>query len=70
MVFQPSKLGLQNTSTTPLQKSKTPPKEYPDNDTKLSDGEASVILELWGMQSIPLIAIPPRSTLAWSGSTW
>ena len=27
--------------------------EYPGHDTKLSDGEASLNLELWGMQSTP-----------------
>ena len=39
-------------------------------DTKQSDGKAPVMLELWGMQEYPFIAIVPRSTLAWSGSTW
>ena len=39
-------------------------------DTKQSDNEAPVILELWGMAEYPLIAIAPWSTLAQSGSTW
>ena len=36
---------------------------------KLSDGEASIILELWGMWSTTAFDITPRSTLTWSGST-
>ena len=44
---------------------KTPPKKKcPGYDTKQSDGKVRVILEY------PFIAIAPRSTLAWSGSTW
>ena len=39
-------------------------------DTKQSDGEASIMLELWGMQSTLFIAIVPRFTLAQIGSTW
>ena len=38
----------------------------PGYGIKQSNGEAPVMLELWGMQSI---AITPRSTLTWSGST-
>ena len=34
-------------------------------DTKQSDGEAPVILELWGMQSTPLLSSIPGSL--WSG---
>ena len=45
------------------------PSECPRYDTKKTDGEALVMLELWGIQSIPFIAITPRSTLAWSSST-
>ena len=37
--------------------------------TKQSDGEAPVMLELWGMKSAPFVAITPRFTLARSGST-
>ena len=44
--------------------------ECPRYDTKQSDGEVPVMLELWGMQSTPFIAITPRSTLAQSGSSW
>ena len=46
------------------------PNESPEYDTKQSDGEASVMLELWGMFEYPFIAIAPGSSLAWSGSTW
>ena len=41
----------------PLQGSKTPPNKCPGYDTKQSDGEASIMLELLGMQSTPFIAI-------------
>ena len=33
--------------------------ERPIYDTKQSDGEASVILELWGMRSTPLLPTLP-----------
>ena len=39
------------------------PNEFPKYDTKQSDGEAPVILELWGMCSIP-------SLLSLPGSLW
>ena len=47
-----------------------PPKKYPGYDTKQSDGEVPVRLELWGMPEYPFIVIAPRSTLARSGNTW
>ena len=53
-IKQPSQLGLQNTLTTSLQKGKT----SPGYDTKQYDGEAPIILKLWGMQSdssLPLL---------------
>ena len=44
---QPSRLGLQNTQTASLQKGKTPPpNECPEYDTKQSDDEAPIMLEL------------------------
>ena len=43
--------------------------EYRGYDTKQSDGEAPVMLEIWGIQCTPFIAIIPRSTLAWSSSS-
>ena len=33
--------------------------EYPEYDTKQSDGEASVMLKLWGMQSAPSLPSLP-----------
>ena len=36
----------------------------PGYDTKYSDSEASVMLELWGMQSIP--SLPLLAVLLWS----
>ena len=47
-------LELLNTLTASLQRDKTP--EY---YTKQSDGEASVMLELWEMQSTPLLPSLP-----------
>ena len=36
-----------------------PPNECPGYDTKQSDGEVLVMLELWGMRSIPLLPSLP-----------
>ena len=45
------------------------PNECPVYDTKQSDGEVPVMLELWGMLSTP--SLPSISSpLAQSGSTW
>ena len=38
---------------------KTPPIGRPEYDIKQSDGEAPVMLELWGMQSIPSLPLLP-----------
>ena len=54
-------VGLYNTPTASLQRGKTSSNEYPGYDTKQSDGEAPVMLELWGMQntpSLPLLPVP------------
>ena len=51
---------------------KTPPNQCPTYNTKQSDGEVLVMLELWGMRntlSLPLL-LGPRSTLAQYGNTW
>ena len=40
-----------------------PPNECPDYDTKQSDGEVPVMLELWGMQSTPLLPLLPGPLL-------
>ena len=53
--------------STSLQRGKIPRNECPAYDTKKSDGEVPVILELW---EYPFIAIAPRSTVTLSGSTW
>ena len=41
------------------------PNECPRYDTKQSDGEAQVMLELWGMQSTP--SLPSLPGLLWFG---
>ena len=60
----PSRLWVLNTPTAFLQKSKTPNKCL-GYDTKQSHGEATVILELWGMQSTP--SFPSLSGPFWPG---
>ena len=44
--------------------------ECPGYDNKQSDGEAPVMLCLWGHVEYPFIAIAPRSTLAGGVRTW
>ena len=61
----PSLLRLQNTPTAYLQKGKTSPNECPGYDPKHSDRRAPVMLELWGMQSTPLL--PSFPGLLWAG---
>ena len=47
-------LEWQNTPITSLQSGKTSPlNKSPGHDTKQSDGEAPVVLELWEMQNTP-----------------
>ena len=55
----PCQLGLLNTLTVSLQWDKTLPNVYPGHDTKQSDGEVPVMLELWGMQRIPSLPLLP-----------
>ena len=43
----------------------TPIDECPGYDTKQSDGELPVILELWGMRSTP--SLPSLPGLLWPG---
>ena len=52
-----SQLGLQNTLTSFMQ-SGNPPKKCPGYNTKQSDGEGPVILELWRLCS-PLLPLLP-----------
>ena len=62
--------GLLNTLTASLQSGKTPPpNKCPGYDTKQSDGEASVILELWRMRSTPSLPLLPGSLLPWLVAT-
>ena len=56
----PSRLGLQNTPTASLQRGNTLPTSVVD----------MTLNKLMGNAKYPFIAIVPRSTLAWSGSTW
>ena len=49
---------------------KDSPNDCPGYDTKQSDGEIPVMLELWKNVKYLFIAIVTRSTLDWSGSTW
>ena len=51
----PSRLGLKNTPTALLQMGN----ECPRYDTKQSDGEVPVMLELWGMRSTPSLPLLP-----------
>ena len=56
-----SQLGMWNTPTAPLQRGKTPPSnKCPGYDTKQSDGEVPVILELWRMRSTLSLPLLPR----------
>ena len=57
----PSRLGLYP-PTAPLQRGKTPhthTHKCPGYDTKQSDGEIPVMLELWGMWSTPSLPLLP-----------
>ena len=55
-----SQLGLSNTLTVPLQSGETPSRhECPVYDTKQSDDEVPVILELWEMRITPSLPLLP-----------
>ena len=63
---RPSQLGPLNTPTASLQRGKIPPhNECPRYDTKLSDGEARLMLELWRMWSTASLSSLPGPL--WSG---
>ena len=47
--------GQQNKQTASMLRVKTPPHEYSGYDTKQSDNEAPVNLDLWEMQSTPFL---------------
>ena len=59
LVILPSHLGLYKTLTASLLKGKTTPNKYPWHDTKQSDGEVPVMLELCGMWSTPTLPSLP-----------
>ena len=60
MLVLPCRLGAS------LQRAETPPtNECPGYDTKQSDGEVPMILELWGMRSNPSLPSFPGSL--WPG---
>ena len=60
----PSMLELQNIPTGYLYRGKTFPSKCLGYDTKQSDGEGSVMLELWGLRSTPSLTWFPG--LLWS----
>ena len=58
----PNQLELLNTMTASLQRVKLPQRvSWTNYDIKQSDGEASVMLEIWGTQSTPLLPSLPGS---------
>ena len=52
-----SRMRLENTLTASLQSSKPITNDSHGYDTKQSDGEVPVMLELWGIQCIPLLPL-------------
>ena len=65
----PSRLGLWNTLTAPLQMGKSP-NECPGYDTKQFWWWGSSVAGALGNAEHPFIAIAPKSTLTRRGSTW
>ena len=61
----PCRLGLWNTPTISLQRAKTPLQRVSWYGTNPSDGEVSVMMELWGMQSTP--SLPSLPGQLWPG---
>ena len=57
--FLPYRLRLYNTLTASLQRVRPPRNECPGYDTKESDSEVPVNLELWGMWSAPSLPFLP-----------
>ena len=55
----PSRLGLYDIPTAPLQRGKKPSNECSVYDTKQSNDEVPVMLELWGMRSTPSLPSLP-----------
>ena len=61
----PNRQGLQNTPTESLHRSKTPQRVSYRYDSKQSDGEDPVMLEIWGMRSTS--SLPSLSGPLWPG---
>ena len=59
----PSRLGLKNTPTASLLRSRTPLNKCPGYDTKQSDSEVPVMLDLWRMRGTP--SLPSLPGLLW-----
>ena len=55
----PIRLGLENTLTASLQRGKTLPNECPRYNSKQSDGEVPIMLEIWEMWSTPSLLLLP-----------
>ena len=68
LVCLPSRLGLLNTSTSLQSVTNCSLMSVLIYDTKQSDGEVPVILELWKMRSVP--SLPSLRGPLWPGSTW
>ena len=58
IIFPPSK-AVEYTDSIPAKRYIPTPNECPRNDIKQSEGEAPVILELWGMRSTLLFPLLP-----------
>ena len=64
VAIKPSRLRQWNAQTASLQRGKTL-NECPGYDTKQSEGEAPVMLEIWGMRSTSSLPLLPG--LFWPG---
>ena len=58
-VVLPSRVGLSNTPTASVQKGKISLNVCTGYDSKQSDGEVPVMLELWRMRSTPSLPFLP-----------
>ena len=59
LIFMAQLAGLKKSPTASLQKDKTPPTNVLDVTQKLSDAAASVMMELWEIQSITYLTSLP-----------
>ena len=59
------RLGLRNTSTASLKRNQLHSNECPAEDTKQSDCEAPVLVDIWGMRSTP--SLPSLPDPLWAG---